>query len=139
MGNVKKTTAEKRAPAKSAALAPDPVPEAIVRAAREDALLRSRVYLTDRRRRAILCDGEVVGFVTPHETPSGWRAGPIFVLPAYRGRGLVEAFYASHPDRTWVAFVPSGKPASRVMHTKAGFKKWKDSTHGVWMKREPLK
>lgn len=115
-----------------------PIPDEIVRAAREDALLRQRVYVTDRRRQPIVCDGQVVGFVTPHETTSGWRAGPIFVIPSFRGHGLIEAFYASHPDRTWVAFVPSGKPASRVMHTKAGFKTWKRSAHGVWMKREPL-
>lgn len=115
------------------------VPKEIIRAAREDKLLRDRIYVTDRRRVGLVCGGEVVGFVTPHETPSGWRAGPIFVLPAFRGRGLVEAFYAAHADREWVAFVPSGKPASRVMHTRAGFKKWKASAHGVWMRREATK
>lgn len=117
--------------------APSLVPDEIVQAARKDALLRSRIYVSDRRRQPLSWEGTVVGFVTPHETPSGWRAGPLFVLPAFRGRGLVEAFYASHPDRTWVAFVPSGKQASKEMHTRAGFAPWKRSAHGLWMRREP--
>jgi len=120
-------------------VAPLAVPDEIVREAKKDRLLGPRVYLNDRRRVALMCDGAAVGFVTPHETASGWRAGPIFVLPEFRGRGLVEAFYAARADRTWVAFIPSEKKASLAMHTRAGFVKWKSSHHGLWMRKDASK
>lgn len=112
------------------------VPEEIVRAAMEVPILRGRVILSSKRRVPLMHDGECVGFVTPHETKSGWRAGPIYVVPGHRGHGHVEAFYAAHPDRTWVAFVPTGNRASLSMHKRAGFVPWKAARDGRWMRRE---
>lgn len=114
------------------------VPEEVVRAAREVPELRSRVLLCSKRREPLWCDGKVVGFVTPRETKDGWRHGPIFVLPAYRGRGLVVAYYAAHPERTCVAFVPDGNDASRKMHERAGFTAWKRGPKGTYYRRAPL-
>lgn len=112
------------------------IPEEIVRAAMAEPGLRGRVFLCSTRRKPLLVDGEVVGFVTPHETKSGWRAGPIFVMPAFRGRGLVEAFYAANRDRTWVAFVADQNASSLAMHQRAGFRDWKKARGGRWMRLE---
>lgn len=114
------------------------VPEEIVRAAMAEPGLRGRVFLCSTRREPLYGDGKVVGFVTPHETKSGWRHGPIFVLPAYRKRGLVEAYYASHPERLCIAFIPDDNKASRRTHERAGFKEWKRGPKGWYMRREPL-
>ena len=92
------------------------VPEEIVRSAMAEPSLRGRVILSSKRRVPLMHGVEVVGFVTPHETKSGWRAGPIYVVTGYRGHGHVEAFYALHPDRTWVAFVPESARGSLLMH-----------------------
>lgn len=114
------------------------VPEEIVRAAMEEPGLRGRVFLCSTRREPLYCDDKIVGFVTPHETKSGWRHGPMFVLPEYRGRGLVHAYYAAHPERACVAFVPDGNEASRTMHLQAGFTHWKRGQSGSYMRREAL-
>jgi hypothetical protein len=115
------------------------VPEDIVRAAMAEPTLRGRVILSSKRRVPLLHDGVCVGFVTPHETKSGWRAGPIYVVPGHRGHGHVEAFYAAHPERAWVAFVAAGNRNSLAMHKRAGFEPWKAAKDGQWMKREATK
>lgn len=114
------------------------VPEDIVRAAMAEPSLKGRVFLCSKRREPLLFDGKVVGFVTPHETKDGWRHGPIFVLPEYRGKKLVQAYYASHPERRCVAFVPHENKASRRLHDEAGFKVWKGHKDGAFMRREPI-
>lgn len=115
------------------------VPEEIVRAAMTENALRGRVILSSKRRVPLMHEGECVGFVTPHETKSGWRAGPIYVVPGHRGHHHVEQFYAKHRDRTWVAFVPSGNRASESMHRRAGFAPWKKARDGQWLRREATK
>lgn len=117
---------------------PDIVPESVVRAAMAEPALRGRVFLCSTRREALVCEGEIVGFVCPHETKTGWRHGPIFVLPAYRRRKLVEAYYAAHPERTCVAFVADDNAASRGMHKRAGFVDWRRGPRGWFMRREAL-
>lgn len=112
------------------------VPEEIVREAMAESTLRGRVFLCSTRRVALVCNGEVVGFVTPHETPLGWRAGPIYVRVGFRRRGLVTAFYAAHSDRTWVAFIADGNVPSMAMHQRAGFKAWRRAKGGQFMRRE---
>lgn len=112
------------------------VPEEIVRAAMAEPSLRGRVFLCSTRRESLWFDGKIVGFVTPHQTKMGWRHGPIFVQPEYRGRGLVQAYYAAHPERECVAFVPAGNEASRKMHMDAGFKDWRRGSGGTYMRRE---
>jgi len=114
------------------------IPEEIVRAAMAEPGLRGRVFLCSTRREALVCDGQVVGFVTPHETATGWRHGPIYVMPAFRKRGLVEAYYAAHPERLCVAFIQDANKASRRAHERAGFVNWKRGPKGWYMRREPL-
>ena len=115
------------------------IPMALIREAKKDPLLGPRIILSSTRREPLIWEGEVVGFVTPHDTKSGKRAGPIYVAAGHRKRGLVVKWYNEHPDDTFVAFVPVSNYASLVMHRKAGFKRWKKSKHGDWMKREPLR
>lgn len=112
------------------------VPEALVRAAMTEPVLRGRVILRSTRRVALCHGDEIIGFVTPHETKSGWRAGPIYVVPGHRGHGHVEAFYEAHRDRTWVAFVPDKARGSLQMHRRAGFVAWKAGRGGQWLRRE---
>lgn len=115
------------------------IPEEIVRAARaaygKDAHL---VRLRCPRREALVCDGQVVGFVTPHREKVGWRHGPMFIRPEYRGRGLLEAYYRAHPERECVAFVEDGNVASLKAHTRAGFTFWRRHAHGVFLRRPPV-
>lgn len=107
-----------------------------VREARLDPLLGPRVYLRDTRRVALTSeDGAVVGFATPRPTKSGWRAGPVYVLPEHRGRGALARFYTAHSGRTWVAFVPDRCTASQKAHERAGFVFWKRGRGGVWLRR----
>jgi hypothetical protein len=115
-----------------------PIPDEIVRAAMTEPGLKGRVFLCSKRREPLMFDGKVVGFVTPKETKNGWRHGPIFVMPKFRRKKLVQAYYAAHPERLCVAFVPHENTASRRMHEEAGFKKWKGHAAGVFMRREPL-
>ncbi len=115
------------------------VPDAIVRAAMAEPILRGRVILSSKRRVPLMHGDECVGFVTPHETKSGWRAGPIYVVPDHRGHRHVEAYYASQPGRTWTAFVPEGNVASMRMHQRAGFTHWKAARNGSWLRREVTK
>lgn len=87
-------------------------------------------------REALIVDGEVVGFITPHETPWGWRLGPIFVLPAFRRRGLVSAAYERFRDRVMVAFVADDNAPSQRLHRRAGFRRWKRGNGGWFVRRE---
>lgn len=112
------------------------VPEEIVRAAMREPILRGRVILSSKRRVPLMHGDECVGFVTPHETKSGWRAGPIYVVPSHRQHGHVEAWYAEHRDRTWVAFVPDSARGSLAMHKRAGFAFWKKGRGGQWLRLE---
>lgn len=115
------------------------IPLAVVRAAMREPGLRGRVILKSTRREPLVADGQIVGFVTPHQVGDHWRHGPIFVLPGYRNRGLVSAYYDSHPERTCVAFVPEGNMASRRMHLSAGFVDWRRAKAGTFMRREARK
>lgn len=114
------------------------IPEEIVRAAMVDPAIKGRVFLCSSRREPLTFEGKVVGFVSPHETKDGWRHGPIFVLEGYRGRGLVERYYADHPERLCVAFVADDNASSRRMHVRAGFTNWRRHGKGWFMRREPL-
>lgn len=84
---------------------------------------------------ALVVDGRVVGFVTPHETRWGWRLGPIYIDPEARGRGLLAAVYEHYRDRPLVAFVADDNPASQVAHERAGFARWKRGNGGWFLRR----
>lgn len=114
------------------------IPVELVREAMRDPAIRGRVFLVSKRRAPLLFEGQVVGFVSPHETKDGWRHGPIFVREGYRGRGLVEAYYKAHPERLCVAFVADDNVSSHRMHLRAGFVSWKRHGKGWFMRREPL-
>lgn len=114
------------------------IPLEIVRAAMAEPVTGGRVYLSSTRREPLTFEGQVVGFVTPHETKQGWRHGPIYVLPKYRGKRIVEAYYAAHLERVCVAFIPEGNVASRKTHERAGFTPWRRHARGVWLRREAL-
>ena len=113
-----------------------PVPEEIVRAAMAEPGLRGRVFLCSTRRVPLMHGTECVGFVSPHETQSGWRAGPIYIVPGHRGHGHLEAFYRAARDRTWLAFVTTGNTASMRAHKRAGFVHWKRARYGDWLRLE---
>lgn len=89
-------------------------------------------------RRPILCDGAVVGFCHPHETPRGFRLGPIFVLPSYRGRGLTRWAYATYAaGKRCVAYIHDGNFGSEKAHAAAGFVRWRRGKGGFTWTREP--
>lgn len=115
------------------------IPMEIVRAAMKEPGLAGRVILRSKRRDPLVADGQVVGFVTPHQVGDHWRHGPIYVLPKYRRRGLVRAYYDSHPERTCVAFVADGNAESRRMHVAAGFTDWRRAKAGTFMIRQASK
>lgn len=115
------------------------IPLAIVRAAMKEPALAGRVILRSKRREALTADGQVVGFVTPHQVGDHWRHGPIFVLPGYRSRGLVRAYYDAHPERVCVSFVADGNESSRRMHVAAGFVEWRRGKGGSFLRREALR
>lgn len=92
----------------------------------------------DAYREPITCDGEVVGFYSPHETAWGWRLGPVYVRPEYRRRGLALAAYNKFRDRAVVVFVADTNAASLAFVTRAGFVRWKPGNGGWFMRREPM-
>jgi len=111
------------------------IPAEIIRAANRERETRGNAK-RDAAREPLECDGQVVGFVTPHETPWGWRLGPIFVLPAYRRRGLVVAAYEARRHLAMVAFVADTNKASAALHARVGFQRWKRGNGGWFMRRE---
>lgn len=112
------------------------IPIAIVRAAMKEPGLAGRVILRSKRREPLIADGQVVGFVTPHQVGDHWRHGPIFVLPGHRSLGLVRAYYDAHPERVCIAFVADENESSRRMHVAAGFVEWRRGKGGTFLRRE---
>lgn len=110
----------------------------IVALARQAPELFGRVHVRDRRREPLMLKGRPVGFVTPHERDGVWRHGPIFVLPAYRGMGVLSAYYASHPERVIHAFVRDDNQASRRAHERAKFVNHRRHAHRWMMRRGRL-
>ena len=112
------------------------VPIEMLRQANRTYEVRGFVRRADARD-PLVCDGRVVGFVTPHEHRWGHRIGPIFVLPEYRGRGLVTAYYRARPSVRFCAFISDSNPASRRLHERASFVNWRRGNGGWFMRREP--
>ena len=85
---------------------------------------------------AILCDGTVVGFYTPHMARSGeGRIGPVYVQPAYRCRGLVRAVYGTLKG-PMLACIEDGNVSSEELHRKAGFVRLRRYSHGWYWRRD---
>ena len=110
------------------------IPQHLLTAANREYETRHRAKASANRD-PLICGVEVVGFMSPHETIWGWRHGPIFVLPEFRRRGLVIAYYAAHPERACVAFVADTNSASRALHDRAGFVPWRRAQFGTYMRR----
>lgn len=112
------------------------IPSEVIAAAKREPFIHLRAKDLDLRR-PIVCDGAVVGFCHPHDTPSGFRLGPIFVLPAYRGRGLTRAAYAQHAaGRRCFAYIHTGNVGSEKAHAAAGFKLVRTRRGGTTWVRE---
>lgn len=117
-------------------MAPE-IPAEVVEAARREPFIHLRkkdLHL----RQPIVCDGVVVGFCHPHETPNGYRLGPIFVLPSHRGRGLTRAAYAQHAaGKLCIAYIHNGNEGSEKAHAAAGFVQWRRGKGGWTWRRVP--
>jgi GNAT superfamily N-acetyltransferase len=89
-------------------------------------------------RQPILCDGAVVGFCHPHETPRGFRLGPIFVLPSHRGRGLTRWAYTTYAaGKRCVAYIHDNNLRSENAHAAAGFVRGRRGKGGFTWTRDP--
>ena len=109
------------------------IPEEIMLAASKDRYLVGEVTAdADRRRVAIYCDDEIVGFMTPEITTYKGkryhRTGSIYVLPKHRRKGLaskaVMAFFEG--KKYGLAYVETTNLASMRTFEKAGFVKEKE-------------
>jgi L-amino acid N-acyltransferase YncA len=106
----------------------------MLREANRDFGTRGRVK-RDAERVAIVCDGEVVGFYTPHRAASGeQRIGPVYVRPAWRGRGLVQAVYRSISG-PMLACIEDANAESIALHERAGFVRVRRYSHGWYWRR----
>jgi RimJ/RimL family protein N-acetyltransferase len=117
---------------------PIEIPKEVVAAARSEPFIHLRgkdLHL----RRPIVYEGRVVGFCHPHDTPSGYRLGPIFVLPAFRGHGLTRRAYEQHAaGRRCIAYTHHGNVGSEKAHAAAGFVKWRKGRGGwTWVREAP--
>lgn len=115
------------------------IPREVVAAARKEPFISLRKK-DEPLRRPILCDGQVVGFCHPHDTPHGYRLGPIFVLPAYRGRRLTRAAYDLYAGaRRCVAYIHHGNDGSVKAHAAAGFVVRRSNRNGAHWERPARK
>lgn len=116
----------------------DQIPSEVVAAARREPHIHLRGK-DAHLRCPIVCDGRVVGFCHPHQAVGGFRLGPIFVMPEYRGRGLTRAAYEEHAKgRRCVAYIHHGNVGSEKAHVAAGFVKLREGKGGwTWIRRAP--
>lgn len=112
-----------------------PIPPSVLTAARSEPFIHLRKK-DEHLRRSFVLDGEVVGFCHPHTTTSGFRLGPIYVAPEYRGRGLTRAMYDRYAaGRRCIAYVHDGNVGSEKAHAAAGFVKWRQGRGGwTWVR-----
>ncbi len=111
------------------------IPPEVIAAARKEPFIHLRGKDLPLRQ-PILFEGQVVGFCHPHDTPNGYRLGPIFVLPGFRGRGLTRAAYAQHADgKLCIAYIHDGNLGSEKAHAAAGFVRWRRGRGGWTWRR----
>lgn len=112
-----------------------PIPPDMIAFARKESFITIRKK-DEPLRRAIVLDGEVVGFCHPHPTPNGFRLGPIYVAPEFRGRGLTRVAYEQYAkDRRCVAYIHDGNVGSEKAHAAAGFVKQRKGRGGwTWVR-----
>lgn len=107
----------------------------VISAARKEEFIHLRKK-DEHLRTPIRADGRIVGLCHPHQTPNGFRLGPIFVLPEFRGRGLTAAAYAEHAaGKRCVAYVHHGNVGSEKAHIAAGFRRLRQGRGGwTWVR-----
>lgn len=111
------------------------IPAEILAAANRDRGTRGRVK-RDAERVAIWCDGRIVDFYTPHTAATGERRiGPVYVLPEFRGRGLVAEVYRNTRG-PMLACVEDGNIQSERLHERAGFRRLRRYSHGWYWRRD---
>lgn len=114
------------------------VPQELLLEANRDHGTRGRVRPRDASiaRRPIVCDGQVVGFYTPHRAATGeLRIGPCYITPAYRRRGLMLAVYAGLQGPL-LACVEESNVAAVRLHERAGLVRLRRYQNG-WYWRRP--
>jgi L-amino acid N-acyltransferase YncA len=112
------------------------IPAEVIAAARQAPHIHLRKK-DEPFRTAIVCDDRVVGFCHPHDTAHGFRLGPIFVMPEFRGRGLTRQAYADHAaGRECIAFIHNGNVGSEKAHEAAGFVRGRRLKGGQFWHRE---
>lgn len=127
--------------------------EKVVHASTTDKFLGSdeSEVVRDGERRLVLLYGvqqEVIGFMSPkrqsYRGTNHWRAGAIFTVPKYRGRGLMFAalleFFTKHqPGLSWI---DDANHPSIELFKKLGFVKDKQRSHdgydGHWYSRQKV-
>jgi hypothetical protein len=93
------------------------------------------VNSVDIARVPLLCADETVGFYTPHFAANGrMRLGPIYVTPAFRGRGLVSTVYRSITVPMMATILDSHED-SRRLHERVGFERWRRFARGWYYLR----
>ena len=112
------------------------IPDWILKEANKHWAIVGWVKQSDHRE-PILCDGHVVGFITPHKKAYGWSFAPVYVIESHRGMGLCAAHLQKYVDRLCVGFVADKNLASRAMFDKAGYEPWRRGNNGWFMRREP--
>jgi hypothetical protein len=113
------------------------IPVELLLEANRDHGTRGRVRPRDSsiHRMPIECDGEIVGFWTPHTSACGrQRIGPVYVRPSHRQRGLVLAVYRSITG-PMLACIEDGNVASERLHESAGFTRWRRYHAGWYWRR----
>jgi GNAT superfamily N-acetyltransferase len=68
---------------------------------------------------------KLVGFAIPRRESDGYhRTGPIYVEPAYRGKGIAKQFVKEHfADKKGRSYIDDRNAASQAVYKHAGFKK----------------
>jgi len=114
------------------------IPSEVIAAARREPFIRLR-NKDEHLRRPIVWEERVVGFCHPHDTPSGYRLGPIFVLQENRGNGLTCSAYETYAaGRRCVAYTHHGNVGSEKAHAAAGFVKRRRGRGGwTWVREAP--
>lgn len=109
------------------------IPKEIMDEARADKWIGKRLKVhPEFQPRAIMCDGEVAGFMLPGRTSktNEVMTGSLFIGSKFRKKGLAEAalraFAEENPNA--VSFVNENNTASRAAHRKAG---WADTKRRV--------
>ncbi len=99
------------------------IPSDVLQAAQDDPAIEGTVLKAGGAYRApIYSDDDVVGFFTPRQEGEVWRLGPVFVMPAHRGKGLASSAVRDFMEgRKGRAEIDEDNEASQRLFEAAGF------------------